>query len=107
MTIGELVFWYGCVFFVLLLALAAAFLWHRSDKQNFSFHPEWKGVLACCRRNIPGREFWLKTVFAAFSALAAGLAVVVFLLPYGSGLALAALSVIGLALVFCLPKLLA
>jgi hypothetical protein len=107
MTIGELVFWYACVFGVLLLALIAALLWHRFDKKNFSLKINWSGVLARIRVNLPGREFWLKTVFAAFTALAAGLAVVVFLLPYGSGFALAALSVIGLALVFCLPKWLA
>lgn len=106
MTIGELVFWYACVFFVLLLALTAALLWHKFDKKKFS-QIDWSGVFARAQANLPGGEFWLKTVCAAITALAAGSAVVIFLLPYGSGLALAALSIIGLALLFGLPKLLA
>lgn len=107
MTLGELVFWYACIFFVLLLALIAALLWHRSNKKNLPLKIEWSGVVARVQKNVPSREFLLKTIFAAFTALAAGLAVLIFLLPYESGLALAALSVIGLVLLFFLPKWLA
>ena len=106
MTIGELVFWYACVFFVLLLVLIGALLWRRLDKKNLSLKTGWRGTPARVRENLPGREFWLKTLIAAFIALAVGLIVVIFLLPYGSGLALAALSVIGLVMLFCLPRLL-
>jgi hypothetical protein len=111
MTIGELVFRYACVFFVLLVALVVSLLYHRSGTEKsagkFSLRCDWQAVLLRIKEQSPPLDFWLKTLLAAFTALAAGLIVVIFILPYGSALALSALSVIGAALFFCIPKLLA
>lgn len=107
MTIGELVFWYACIFCVLLLALVVLLLRKRAVRKEFSSVPDWRAIFAGFKEKAPRPEFWLKTFLAAFIALAAGVSIVIFILPYGSALALGALLVIGAALAVCMPRLLA
>lgn len=107
MTIGELVFWYACVFLVLLLAMAVLLLRRRSGSKTSSPQPDWRALFVRFKEKVPPGDFWLKIFIAAFTALAAGVILVVFVLPYGTALALGALSVTVAALIFFVPKLLA
>jgi hypothetical protein len=107
MTIGELVFRYACVFFVLLIALVVSLLRQRAGKKVFAPAAELRALFVGLKDKAPRPEFWLKTFLAAFTALAAGLIIVFLILPYGSMFALGALLVIGAALVLCMPRLLA
>jgi uncharacterized membrane protein YhaH (DUF805 family) len=107
MTIGELVFWYASVFFVLLLALIVMLLRHRASHKPVFRQPDWRSLLAHFRGKVPRGEFWLKIFVATFIALTAGVIIAVFVLPYGTALALGTLSVTGAVLVYLVPRLLA
>jgi hypothetical protein len=107
MTIGELVFWYACVFLVLLLAMAVLLLRQRSAGKTFSLRLDWRPTFACFKEKVPRGDFWLKIFIAAFIALAAGVVIVLFVLPYGTVVALGALSVTGATLAFGVSRLLA
>jgi hypothetical protein len=107
MTIAEMVFLYACVFFVLLIALAVLLLRQKSAKETLPLQPGWGAILVRLKEKAPPGDFWLKTFLAAFTALAAGLIVVIFILPYGTAWAFCALLVIGAALVVSMPRLLA
>jgi hypothetical protein len=107
MTIGELVFYYACIFSVLLLAMAVLLLCRKSRSKMLPPQPDWRAMFVRFKENVPGGEFWLKIFIAAFTALAVGVIIVVFVLPYGTVPALGALSVAVAALIFFVPKLLA
>jgi hypothetical protein len=107
MTIGELVFWYACVFLLLLLAMALLLLRERPGSKTSSPRPDWRAMFVRFKEKVPRGDFWLKIFIAAFTALAAGVIIVVFVLPYGTVLGLGALLVTVAALIFFVPKLLA
>jgi len=107
MTIGEMVFYYASIFVVLLLAMTVLLLWKRSGSKMFPAQPDWRAMFARSKEKVPGGEFWLKIFIAAFTALAVGVIIVVFVLPYGTVLALGALLATVAALIFFMPKLLA
>ena len=107
MTIGELVFYYACIFLVLLLAMALLVLTRKPGSKIFPAQPDWRAMFSRFKETAPPGEFWLKMFIAAFTALAAGVIIVVFILPYGTVPALGALTATVAALIFFMPKLLA
>lgn len=106
MSIGELVFWYSSIFFILLLALIVLLLRSKTKGKRLITRTDWRSLFDRFQGKALGGEFWLKILIAAVIALSAGLIIVAFVLPYGTALALAALAPTVLALVLVLPKLL-
>ena len=72
MTIGELVFWYACIFLALLVALIALLLRQKSGAKKLSLQLDWRPVFVRFKENVPGSDSWLKIFVAGFIALAAG-----------------------------------
>ena len=106
MSIGELVFWYSSIFFILLLALIVLLLRQKTRGKRLFTRTDRRLLFNCFKERALRGESWLKILIAAFIALSAGLMIVAFVLPYGTALALAVLAPTVLALVFVLPTLL-
>ncbi len=105
MSIGELVFWYASVFFALLALLIFALARHKAAGKIVLPQPDW-GFIRDWLKQLDG-ELWLKIFITATIVLSAGVIITVFVLPYGTALALAALLATLLGLVFFVAKLLA
>jgi uncharacterized membrane protein YhaH (DUF805 family) len=106
MTIGELVFWYSSIFFILLLALIVLLLQRKTKGKRIFTGTDWRSLFDSFKEKALRGEFWLKILIAAVISLSAGLMIVIFVLPYGTTLALAVLAPTVLALILVLPKLL-
>jgi hypothetical protein len=107
MSMSQAAIVYGAVFLALLLGLWAHLGSVKFDWQKMSSHFNARKIAAATRSISTDREFWLKVCLATFIALSSGVALVTFLLPYGAGWVLVALSLSLLVLAVLLPYLLA
>jgi hypothetical protein len=106
MTLGELVFWYSAIFFVLLVAFVLLLLRRRVGGKPVFTQADWRFLFGHSREKVLSGEFWLKILIAMFIALSLGVIIAVFVLPYGNAPAVVALLATVAALVLFVPKFL-
>ncbi|MGH7827665.1 MAG: hypothetical protein ACREQ7_21125 [Candidatus Binatia bacterium] len=106
MSLGELVFWYLMIVLVLLLAFVVLLLRRKAGGKPAFTQTDWRFLFGSPKEKVLTGEFWLKIFLATFIALSMGVIIAVFVLPYGSALAVGALVVTVVALVVLVPALL-
>ena len=106
MTLGELVFWYTTIFLILLLAFVVLLLRRKAGGKPAFTQADWGFLFGSPKEKVLTGEFWLKTVLATSIALSLGVIIAVFILPFGTVPAGAALLITVTALVVLVPKLL-
>jgi len=106
MTLGELVFWYATLFFVLVVAFVVVLLRRKASGKPAFTQADWRFLFGSPREKVLTGEFWLRIGIATMIALSLGVIIAVFILPYGALPAGAALLLTAGALVVFVPKLL-
>ena len=99
MSLAELVIAYATVAVVLIAAMVVVATRDRANGQPIFARQNWNFLLALRPRKMLTGESWLMLLLAAFITLCAGVIVVVYVLPYGTAWALAAMIVAVTALI--------
>ena len=105
MTLAELVFAYATVAVVLIAAMVAVAIREKASGKSIFARENWNSLLALWPRKMLSGETWLVLFIAAFITLCAGVVIVVFVLPYGTAWAIAAVLVMVAALIGFMPGL--
>ena len=105
MSLAQLVFAYASVAIVLIAAMVVVALREKASGKSIFAGENWDFLLALRPRKMLTGEMWLMLFVAAFITLCAGVIIVVFVLPYGTAWALAAMMVMVAALFSCMPGL--
>ena len=106
MSLTQLVFVYATVAVVLIAAMVVVALREKASGRSIFARANWNFLLALRPRKMLTGEMWLMLFVAAFITLCAGVIIVVFVLPYGTAWALAAMMVMVAALIGCMQRLL-
>ena len=104
MSLAELVFGYATVAVVLIAAMVMVANRDKANGQSIFARQNWKFLFALRPCKMLTVEMWLMLLLAAFITLCAGVIIVVFVLPYGTAWALAALMAMVAALIGFMPR---
>jgi len=104
MSLAELVFAYATVAVVLIAAMVVVAIRDKANGQSIFTRKNWYSLLALRPRKMLTGEMWLMFCLAAFITLCVGVIIVVYVLPYGTAWALAALMAMVGALIGFMPR---
>ena len=104
MSLAELVFGYATVAVVLIAAMVMVANRDKANGQSIFARQNWKFLIALRPCKMLTVEMWLMLLLAAFITLCAGVIIVVFVLPYGTAWALAALMAMVAARIGFMPR---
>jgi hypothetical protein len=104
MSLAKLVFAYVTVAVVLVAAMVVVAIREKAGGRSIFARANWNFLFALGPRKMLTGEMWLMLLIAAFITLCAGVIIVVFVLPYGTAWALAALMAIAAALIGFMPR---
>jgi len=99
MSIAEVVFGYATVAVVLIAGMVVAAIRDKACGQSIFARQNWNFLFRLGPRKMLTGEMWLMLFLAAFITLCAGVIIVVFVLPYGTLWAVAAVVVTVTALI--------
>jgi hypothetical protein len=104
MSLAELVFGYATVAVVLIAAMVLVAIGDKANGQSIFARQNWNFLFALRPRKMLTGEMWLMLLIAAFITLCVGVIIVVYVLPYGTAWALAALMAMVGALIGFMPR---
>lgn len=104
MSLAELFFAYATIAVVLVAAMVAVAIREKAGGRSIFARENWNFLLALRPRKMLTGEMWLMLLIAAFITLCVGVIIVVFVLPYGTAWALAALMAMVAALIGFMPR---
>ena len=106
MSLAELVFAYAMIAVVLVAAMVVVAIREKAGGRSIFARANWNFLFARRPRKMLTGEMWLMLFIAAFITLCAGVIIVVFVLPYGTIWAVAAVVVTVTALIAVMPRVL-
>ena len=104
MSLAQLVFAYATLAIVLIAAMVVVAIREKASGKSIFARENWNSLLTLRPRKMLSGEMWLLLFMAAFITLCAGVIIVVFVLPYGTAWALAAMMVMVAALIGVVPR---
>ena len=104
MSLAEVVFAYATVAIVLVAAMVVVAIREKAGGRSIFARANWNFLFALRPRKMLTGEMWLMLLIAAFITLCAGVIIVVFVLPYGTAWAVAALMAMAPALIGFMPR---
>lgn len=104
MSLAEVVFAYATVAVVLIGAMVVVAIREKASGRSIFARANWNFLSALRPRKMLTGEIWLMLLIAAFITLCAGVIIVVFVLPYGTAWALAAMMAMVAALIAFMPR---
>jgi len=104
MSLLEVVFAYATVAVALIAAMVVVAIREKAGGRSIFSRENWKFPFALHPRKMLTGEMWLMLLIAAFITLCAGVIIVVYVLPYGTAWALAALMAMVGALIGFMPR---
>ena len=104
MTLTQLVFAYATVAVVLIAAMVVVAIREKASGKSIFARENWNFLLVLRPRKMLTGKMWLVLFIAAFITLCAGVVIVVFVLPYGTAWAFAAVLAMVAALIGFMPR---
>jgi len=104
MSLAELVFAYATIAVVLVAAMVVVAIREKAGGRSIFARENWNFLLALRPRKTLSGEMWFMLFIAAFITLCAGVIIVVYVLPYGTAWALAAMMAMVAALIGFMPR---
>ena len=104
MTLTGLVFAYAMIAVVLIAAMVVVAIREKASGKSIFARENWNFLLVLRPRKMLTGEMWLALFIAAFITLCAGVVIVVFVLPYGTAWAFAAVLAMVAALIGFMPR---
>ena len=104
MSLLEVVFGYAAVAVVLIAAMVVVAIRDKANGKSLFTRENWNFLLTLRPRMMLTGEMWLMLFIAAFITLCAGVIIVVYVLPYGTAWALAAVMAMVGALIGFMPR---
>jgi hypothetical protein len=104
MSLAEVVFAYVTIAVVLIAAMVVVAIRDKASGKSIFTRENWNFQLALRPRKTLTGEMWLMIFIAAFITLCAGVIIVVYVLPYGTAWALAAMMAMVAALICFMPR---